>query len=219
VLGVPLGDDLVFVCLARHDSQKNIAGTVASFLRVVAIMPRLRLVVAGDPSDFAELLRADGLRRSSRDGDRVHLLGNSDPGTLLAASDAFVLNSFFEGWPVAATEAAAAGLPLLLSDGGGARELVALDPRRSALIPNACGPASEVSDARVRAARRRARHQPNAADLVVAASAVAAAAAGGVRRRERGIPTEAAGQGAMVAAHARLLRSVTTPGDAEVTIG
>ncbi|MGO8610190.1 glycosyltransferase, partial [Rhizobium johnstonii] len=77
------------------------------------------------------------------------LLGNSDARTLLTAADAFVLDSFFEGWPVAATEAAAFGHPVILSDVGGARELVDRDPRRSVLIPNAAGAADGVSDRRV----------------------------------------------------------------------
>ncbi|ACZ31712.1 glycosyl transferase group 1 [Xylanimonas cellulosilytica DSM 15894] len=168
-VGVDLGDDRVVVCLARYDAQKNIAGTVASFLAAAEELPgQVRLVIAGDPSDWAEYWRADGVRRRSRLGDRVHLLGNSDATTLLHAADAFVLNSFFEGWPVAATEAAAVGLPLLLSDVGGARELVGSDSAGSVLVANASGPAADVSDARVAAARRRSNRQDNAAELAVA---------------------------------------------------
>ena len=69
----------------------------------------------------------------------MSLLGSSDARTLLAAADGFVLDSFFEGWPVAATEAASMGLSLVLSDFGGARELIARDPSHSVLIPNPCG--------------------------------------------------------------------------------
>jgi glycosyltransferase involved in cell wall biosynthesis len=197
--------DVVFVCLARYDSQKNVAGTVASFLYAVENGLRgAHLVYAGAPSDWVEYLRADGIRRSSAFADHVHLMGNSDPATLLAAGDAFLLNSFFEGWPVAATEAAAAGLPLVLSDVGGAAELVSASGTGSVLVPNATGAASEVSDARVRAARRRANRQPNRDDLRAALVAVAER-----RRREsaRVVPAGLEDSVAnMVAQHAAVIR-------------
>lgn len=157
--------DVVFLCLARYDAQKNIAGTVASFLDCVAAGLPAQLVVAGEPSDWVEFRRADAIRRGSRQAHRVHLLGVSDAQTLLAAADVFVLNSFFEGWPVAATEAWSAGLPLIVSDVGGARELVKRDPDRSVLVSNETGDAHTVTDARVERARWRSRHQRNSAEL------------------------------------------------------
>lgn len=203
-LAVDLDGDFVIVCLARYDSQKNVAGTVASLLHAFERpgLDHVRFVYAGTPSDWAELRRADAIRRASPHADRVHLLGNSDPYTLLSAADAFLLNSFFEGWPVAATEAAAAGLPLVLSDVGGARELVSADPSRATLLPNAAGDAAEVSDARVRAARRHARRQRNRDDLADAVRRLAEEAAPGPRLR----PAETAvSVDAMAAGHARVL--------------
>lgn len=182
-LGRTLVDDIVFVSLARYDSQKNVAGLVSSFLSCVS-NPRVRLVIAGEPSDWAELRRADAIRRCSPHAERVSLFGTSDAHTLLAAADGFILDSFFEGWPVAATEAASMGLPLILSDFGGARELVARDPARSILIGNACGPSNTVSDATVGRARRHCRHQSNSVQLGSAIDAVVA----GVRNADRSLP-------------------------------
>jgi glycosyltransferase involved in cell wall biosynthesis len=210
-IGADVADDVVFVCLARYDAQKNIAGLVASFARAAADSPvPVRLVCAGDPSDWVELRRADALRRAGGAADRVHLLGNSDARALLTAADAFVLDSFFEGWPVAATEGMAFGLPLLLADVGGGRELVARDAERSVLIPNASGEASLVSDARVGAARRRSRRQPNDGAL---RDAVHAIARGVVAARGEGRPGRAradadrGGVGAMLARHAEAIRT------------
>ena len=208
-LGTDLGDDVVFVCLARYDAQKNIAGTVAAYAaaseRDVA---GTRLIFAGDPSDWAELHRAKALGRAGARADRVHLLGNSDAVSLLRAADAFVLNSFFEGWPVAATEAAAAGLPLLLSDVGGAAELVARDQHRSILIPNATGAAADVTDARVSAARRRTTHQPNASALTSAFGAISnRLRLDGVHGSPSAAETERAGVAEMVRAHAEILQA------------
>jgi glycosyltransferase involved in cell wall biosynthesis len=208
-------DDVVFVCLARYDAQKNIAGTVASFLRCVATGVPAQLVIAGEPSDWVEFRRSDAIRRGSRAADRVHLLATSDAWTLLAAADAFILNSFFEGWPVAATEAWAAGLPLILSDVGGARELVARDPARAVLIANGAGEASVVTDARVERARWRAGHQRNSSELGVAIERVV-----DLVQRERVAPVAARGASdggasdgvasdgvaVMIDAHAHVLR-------------
>uniref|UniRef100_UPI00286B1C0B glycosyltransferase n=1 Tax=Salinibacterium sp. TaxID=1915057 RepID=UPI00286B1C0B len=169
VVGQDLTDAVVFVCLARYDAQKNIAGCVSSFLRAVeATELPIHLVIAGDPSDWVELRRADGIRRRNQHGDRVHLLGQSDAQSLFDAGDGFVLDSFFEGWPVAATEALEAGLPLVLSDVGGAKELVNRDPARSILVPNATGAADAVTDARVGWARLRSGHQSNAPQFAAA---------------------------------------------------
>ena len=202
LLDAQLDDQVVFACLARYDAQKNIAGTVASFLRS-AREAGAHLVVAGDPSDWLELRRADALRRSHPDGDRVHLLGSSDAATLLAASDAFLLNSFFEGWPLAATEAVAAGLPLVISEAGGAAELVERAAPGSVLVDNASGAASAVTDARASAARRRAAHQSNAGP--VAAAVVSAAAS--VRSHRPATPTPDYSFGAMVDGHSAVART------------
>ena len=59
-------------------------------------------------------------------------------GAFLGAADVFVSDSFFEGWSVSASEAAWAGLPLVLSECGGARELVG-DDDRGRLVPNPAG--------------------------------------------------------------------------------
>ena len=50
------------------------------------------------------------------------------PPHLLAAADGFVLDSFFEGWSLASMEALFAGVPMVLSEVGGAREQIGDDP-------------------------------------------------------------------------------------------
>jgi glycosyltransferase involved in cell wall biosynthesis len=210
VLDADIGDDVVFLCLARYDAQKNAAGLVAAFGPAAAASPvPLRLVWAGDPSDRVELRRADALRRSGPAPDRIHLLGDSDARTLLAAADAFVLDSFFEGWPMAATEAAACGLPLLLADVGGARELVAGDPLHRVLVSNAAGDPALITDARVRSARRRSSHQANAAELQSAVIEMAAAVAAG-RPTNATSAGDPGGMAAMLAGHAAVIRRAAT---------
>lgn len=206
-----LGDAIVFVSLARYDAQKNYAGLVAAIAPALAdTTPPVHLICAGDASDRVEVRRTDALRRSGPAADRIHLLGNSDARTLLSAADAFVLDSFFEGWPVAATEAMAFGHPVLLSDVGGARELVERDAGRSVLIANATGAADAVSDGRVRTARRRSRRQSNAAELREGVRRIAATV---LRERSGGAAAtgaaddERSGVKAMLAGHAAVIRA------------
>jgi len=47
-----------------------------------------------------------------------------------------VLNSIYEGWSLAATEAVLAGVPIIHSDCGSGRELVGANGERGILIPN-----------------------------------------------------------------------------------
>lgn len=196
--------DLVIVSLARYDAQKNVPGLVRAFARALRAEPRLRLVVAGGVADVVEHRWADAERVASGASGRIHLLGPSDSPTLLAAADAFVLGSFFEGWSVAATEAVAAGLPVVLSDVGGAAELAALAPGLVTVVPPPTGDVP-LTDGAVRSARRR-RHQVNE-------EALAAALAGLPARVDAVVPEEglvaALSAEAMVARHAALLREVS----------
>ena len=84
---------------------------------------RLRLVIVGDGSlrpEIEEVLRADGVRELAwLPGER------SDVAPLLPALDAFVLPSLAEGISNTILEAMACGVPVIATDVGGNRELVA----------------------------------------------------------------------------------------------
>lgn len=205
-VGRGLEHRLVLTCLARYDSQKNLTGLVAGFLRAIdgGGLDDVVLVLAGDPSDWLELRRAAAVARAHPRGDQVCLLGRCDAAALLAASDGFVLDSFFEGWPVATTEGIAAGLPIVVSDTGGARELVELAAPGSALVANPSGPAAAVTDASVRRARRRARHQANAPELARALRSLAAV----LREQSRPAAPSDTGFDAMIDGHVSVLREV-----------
>ncbi len=132
--------DVVFVGLGRYGVQKNQAGLVEAFAEVAAAEPRARLVLAGaapDPAYLETLRRTHGAliaRGRLRLDPETHA-----PATLLAAADAYVSASLFEGWSVAASEALWTGLALVLTDCGGARELVGRDGERGRVVPNPAG--------------------------------------------------------------------------------
>ena len=93
-------------------------------VEALAELPDTQLVLVGtgpDRSALEELVRTRGL-----DG-RVHFLGSLDHGRLpvvLSSADAMVLPSASEGLANAWVEALACGTPLVITDAGGARELV-----------------------------------------------------------------------------------------------
>ena len=90
-------------------------------IEAVAAAPGWRLAVAGegDSAGFARIAAERGA------ADRVIFLGKvSEPHALYAAADAFIFPSHYEAFSLVTLEAAAAGLPLLVTRINGTEELV-----------------------------------------------------------------------------------------------
>jgi glycosyltransferase involved in cell wall biosynthesis len=117
-LGLP-SRSLVVTSLARLSPQKD----PLTFCRAVHALSGRRKVVgvlAGDGP-----MAPDVRREVGADGGALRSVGwVDDPADLLGASDVFVSTSRWEGLPLAALEAASAGLPLVLTDVPGNRDLV-----------------------------------------------------------------------------------------------
>lgn len=141
-----LQNQFLFVSLVRHCLQKNVYGLITAFDEVAARHPEAHLLVAGRvdmPAYCRQVRRAWG-RLASR--DRVHLRDHAaDPGLVLSAADGFVLNSFFEGWPLATMESLHAGVPVVASDVGGTREQIGSGGSRGHLVGNPVGDPLEVN--------------------------------------------------------------------------
>lgn len=96
----------------------------AFVLRALAELPEMQLALVGKGEEEA-MLR--GLAAELGLSARVHFLGSLDHAALplvLSAADAMVLPSASEGLANAWVEALACGCPLVITDAGGARELV-----------------------------------------------------------------------------------------------
>jgi UDP-glucose:(heptosyl)LPS alpha-1,3-glucosyltransferase len=90
-------------------------------IEALAEAPEWRLVVvgAGNEEGF------DTLARAASVADRVTFVGRrTDTPAFYAAADAFVLPTEYEAFPLVVLEAAAAGVPLLVTPVNGATELV-----------------------------------------------------------------------------------------------
>jgi glycosyltransferase involved in cell wall biosynthesis len=177
-------DEYLFVSLARHCLQKNTYGLVAAFEAVATQHPEAHLVIAGHPSDeiyFTQVLR---LRANLVCRDRIHLRGHvSNPAELLAAADGFVLDSFFEGWSLASMEALYSGVPVVLSEVGGAREQVGDSEERGHVIPNPLGDPLRVNWQTMREARFA--NQVNKEALVAAMSSLVTKRASWLDKRQQ----------------------------------
>lgn len=115
-------DELALVSVANFTAKKDQQGLLVAVSQLVATHPRLRLVLVGsgplEPSLRSAVDRLQLARHVLFAGSRDDVL------ELLVGFDAFVLNSRFEGLPIALVEAMAAGLPVVATNVGGTPEVV-----------------------------------------------------------------------------------------------
>jgi len=209
-----LTDEYLFVSLARHGLQKNTYGLVAAFGELARHRPEAHLLVAGRVGDVRYYRQVLRLRQSLPCRERVHLRDHlAAPAELLAAADGFVLDSFFEGWALAPMEALFAGVPVVLSDVGGAREQIGDDPARGYLVANPLGDPLSVDWESIAAVRYRP--QANRDEFTAAMERLVAGREDYLRDRGR-LAAEAAARfdaRRCIARHAAVLRAAATGAD------
>jgi glycosyltransferase involved in cell wall biosynthesis len=114
-----LGDRFVWLAVGRLDVPKDYSNMLNAFSR---LPDESMLLIAGDGplrSSVSQLASELGLSM------RVHFLGmRNDVAELMAAADAYVMSSAWEGLPMVLLEAAASSLPIVATDVGGDREIV-----------------------------------------------------------------------------------------------
>jgi glycosyltransferase involved in cell wall biosynthesis len=130
-LQIPV-DGCLVVCVAKMLEQKGHRHLVDAMLAPPLREAPLHVALVGD-GPLREAIRARA--RDAGVLGRLHLLGNrSDVPSVLAAADAFVLPSLWEGLPMALLEAMAAGLPVVATSVAGTRQVVE-DERHGLLVP------------------------------------------------------------------------------------
>lgn len=118
-----IDDDCVAVgMVGRLWQQKNPDCFVRAAIRLLQDGRNVQFYLVGDGERAAEL---EACIREAGHADRIRILGwRDDVHELLAGLDVFVLPSRWEGLPLAILEAMSAGLPTVVSDIPGNRDLV-----------------------------------------------------------------------------------------------
>jgi glycosyltransferase involved in cell wall biosynthesis len=115
-------DGPVVGSVARLDPYKGLSTLLSAVRTLIDRWPDASVVIAGiGPEEATLRAKSDSLGLA----DRVHFVGfQRDVRPVLAAMDTFALPSDWEGLPLATLEAMAAGLPVVVSDVPGNRDLV-----------------------------------------------------------------------------------------------
>ena len=121
-----------FLTVGRLVPVKNIGMQIHAFARLVKDSPNARLVIVGDGPELPNLqLSISDFQLQ----DKIILTGRqNDVSQYYKEADAFLLTSDSEGWGVAVTEAAAFGLPIIMTDVGLAGEFIK-DGENGIVIP------------------------------------------------------------------------------------
>ncbi|MBV9279273.1 MAG: glycosyltransferase [Chloroflexi bacterium] len=104
--------------LSRFHAKKGLDLLLPAFARLLALQPDAALVLAGDGEPaFVDQLRAECVRLGIADSVVwTGFLRGADKLAAMAAADVFALPSYSENFGIAAVEAMAAGLPVVVSD-------------------------------------------------------------------------------------------------------
>jgi glycosyltransferase involved in cell wall biosynthesis len=118
-------DEFVWLAAGRMTAAKDYPSLLRAFARILKVDPNAFLWIAGQGSDAA----IDGLVNLADElgiARCMQCLGlRRDVPALLDAADGFVSSSAWEGMPLAIAEAMAMKKPVVATDVGGIRELVA----------------------------------------------------------------------------------------------
>jgi glycosyltransferase involved in cell wall biosynthesis len=111
-LGFDQAADALVLFVGRLERQKDPELLIDAFVTALAREARLRLLIVGE-GDLRAVAQAAAHRSGQR--ERIHFLGyrpRSAVAQLMAAADALLLASRFEGMPITVLEALASGLPV-----------------------------------------------------------------------------------------------------------
>lgn len=117
--------DFVVVCVASIVGTKAQIHAIAAVKALKREIPRLRLLLVGEDVDPTYGAAVRDFIRESGLVDCVLMPGHTnDVVEYYGIADAFLLSSLTEGWSLAKTEAMLQELPLILTDVGGAGEVI-----------------------------------------------------------------------------------------------
>lgn len=125
---------LTFVFIGRLVGDKGINELVEAFCSLNLKYPKTRLILVGGKEQNLDPLRPETLCEIEINPSIEAVGRQSDVRPWLVASDIFVFPSYREGFPNVVIEAGAMGLPSIVTDINGSREII-IDGRNGLIIP------------------------------------------------------------------------------------
>lgn len=117
-------DVFTFVFVGRLVGDKGINELVGAFSKLNAAYPDTRLLLVGERESDLDPLSPETLREIDRHPAIEAVGPQDDVRPWLVAADAFVFPSYREGFPNVVIESGAMGLPSIVTDINGSREIV-----------------------------------------------------------------------------------------------
>lgn len=132
-------EDFVFLNVGSMDGRKNHHAMISAMEKVVGKYPNARIVCAGNVMDPIYNERVMERVSELKLEKQIIFPGFiNEVQDLYRMADCFLMPSIVEGWSIAKTEALFFGLPLLLTDVGGARDVMT-EEWVGILVPNSFG--------------------------------------------------------------------------------
>ena len=130
-------DIFTFIFVGRIVGDKGINELIEAFTHLLKEKENIRLVIVGhyeDTLDPLKLATIDTIQKTSQ----IEIVGakyGEELPTYYAASDCFVFPSYREGFPNTVMEAGAMGLPCIVTDINGSREIIE-NGKNGVIIPS-----------------------------------------------------------------------------------
>lgn len=126
---------VTFVTVGRLVGDKGINEMVDAFVRLNNEYPSTRLILVGPEEKELDPLKPETLDKIAKCPSIEAVGSQRDVRPWFAASDVAILASYREGFPNVVIEAGAMGLPQIVTDINGAREII-VDGKNGVIVPS-----------------------------------------------------------------------------------
>ncbi len=124
-----------FIAVGRLVGDKGINELIEAFSRLNSEFSETRLILVGPYEPDLDPIRPETIKAIEENPDIEAVGTQSDVRPWFAASDCAVLASYREGFPNVVIEAGAMGLPQIVTDINGAREIV-IEDENGTIVPS-----------------------------------------------------------------------------------
>ena len=126
-------DNIVLLFVGRLVGDKGINELVKAFARIEK--KNVKLLLVGPKEESLDPLHPDTLKMMNNDPRIITVGSQKDVRPYYTVSDVFVFPSYREGFPNTVLEAGAMGLPSIVSDINGSREII-IEGKNGIIIPS-----------------------------------------------------------------------------------